>query len=220
MARWRWRRQSSTCKADNYSALRERYGELRDAFRSPYPGYIVPTFVGTTVDGTRITVGERLDGPQLLFVFNTADESPGPHWRTLATALAEEHPGLQVVGIGVDGNGTTDEGAVDNELDFPVTSFPTPKLARLYRVGSTPLVLYLDRQGEVQYSRTGDLRDPIAIDSVTVAVRDLANRDVPAQTPVRTWTREELDAMQPIEPPERHPSDSQAVCSVPQAKGR
>ena len=163
----------------NYNLVRESYDDLRVAFRSPYPGYLVPTFVGTTVDGDGITVGERPDGRQLLYIFSPTGEfsvASAAAWRDLASSVAEEHPDVQVVGIDRDGDGAAANFRDEHGFSFPVTTFPTPKLAMLYRVQSTPLVVYLDRQGEVLYSRAGVLTDPVAIDSVAVAVRDLVGR--------------------------------------------
>lgn len=174
-------------QAANYSLIRESYDELRDAFSSPYPGYLVPTFNSITVDGDSITVGERPDGHQLLFVFSPAGEfsvaSASP-WRRLAESIAEEHPNVQVIGIDRDGEGAAGEFRDEHGFDFPVTTFPTLKHVMLYRVIGTPLVVHLDPRGEVLYSRSGVLTDSLAIDSVAVAVRSLLKqRERPATIP-------------------------------------
>ena len=166
-------------QADRFDLLSERYIELRDAFQWPQPGYAVPTFDSHTVDGEEITVGERPGGRQLLFLFSPACEfsiASAPAWRELADAIARGHPDVQVIGIDVAGEGATAEYRDEHGFEFPVTTFPAPKLARLYRVRGTPLVVYLDHQGEVLYSRAGVLGEAAAIDSVAVAVREAVGR--------------------------------------------
>ena len=170
-------------QAMNHTLLRESYDELRDSFSSAYPGYLVPTFTNTTVDGDSITVGEHHDGRQLLFVFSPNGEYSGasaPVWRAFANSVAKEHPDVQVIGIDRDGEGGAADFRDDHGFDFPVTTFPTPKLAMLYRVRGTPVVISLDQRGRVLYSRTGVFTDPVAIDSVAVAIRELVGRDGPA----------------------------------------
>ena len=156
-------------------ALAERATRLERRAFEPYPGMWVPTVTATTLDGAPLVVGERTDGArQLLFVFSTTCpycEASLPAWREIATAAAAPpEPRTVVTGIVVD-SGDADAYRRAHGFGFPVARFPSAKARSMYRMRSVPLVLLLDAEGRVLYSRTGVLRDRTATDSVLAAVR-------------------------------------------------
>lgn len=117
---------------------------------------------------------------QLLFLFTTTCpycRASLTGWNRIATDLADDTD-VQVLGIAVDQG----EEGVDvaryqatHGLRFPVLGFPHPKLEALYRARTVPLVVLLDADGQVLWSRVGALETQAAIDSVLVAVRAPAN---------------------------------------------
>jgi hypothetical protein len=92
-------------------------------------------------------------------------------WREITTVARLEAPDVDVLGIGVDADGPIQEYRQEHQLEFPVLTFPEPKLQRLYRARYVPLIALLDPEGRVQYSRVGALEDPAAVDSVLAALR-------------------------------------------------
>lgn len=79
-------------------------------------------------------------------------------------------PEVQLLGVVLDPEGPVAAYRRAHGLQFPVLSFPEAKLQRLYRARSVPLIVLLDREGRVLYSRVGALEEPAAIDSVLAAL--------------------------------------------------
>ncbi|MGH7540460.1 MAG: peroxiredoxin family protein [Gemmatimonadota bacterium] len=76
-----------------------------------------------------------------------------------------------MLGLSLDPPDSTRAYVLEHALDFPVTTFPSPKLVQLYRADRIPLVILLDSGGTVLYSRLGAIETAAAIDSVLRAVR-------------------------------------------------
>lgn len=154
------------------------YTELLERLRSPHAGYMVPTFETETVAGERVTIGEASPGSrQLLLIFDTACpycRASLPAWREIAGTIRSQERRIAVLGLAVD----EEDGPIrayrqEHGFDFPVLRFPQPKLRRLYRATAVPLIVLLDSDGRVLYSRLGVLDEPAAIDSVLAALRGM-----------------------------------------------
>jgi len=154
------------------------HAELLERLRSPHAGYMVPTFETETVAGERMTIGEASPGSrQLLLIFDT--ECPfcrasSAAWKEIAGMIRSRVRGTSVLGLAVDEtDGPIRAYRREHGFDFPILRFPQPKLQRLYRATAVPLIVLLDSDGRVLYSRLGVLDEPAAIDSVLAAVGGL-----------------------------------------------
>jgi hypothetical protein len=80
---------------------------------------------------------------------------------------------------------------VEHALAFPVVTFPSLKLRRLYRAGTVPETVVLDKDGRVLHAHTGLLDQPVVLDSIyqaaTLPLRtpNSAARARPAPPPSR-----------------------------------
>ncbi|MGI8843843.1 MAG: peroxiredoxin family protein [Gemmatimonadaceae bacterium] len=91
-------------------------------------------------------------------------------WRTLA-ARADSASALggvapRVIGLSLDALDATVAYAREHGLRFPVAQFPTRRDQALYRARSVPLILVINDENRVAYSRMGVLTSPAALDSV------------------------------------------------------
>lgn len=150
--------------------------QLRQAATEPIPGMYVPAFQATTLEGAPATIGEvQGEGRQVLLMYTTTCPyclSSLPAWKQVAAA-ADTLTGVRasVYGVSLDSADVTQQYIAQHRLPYPTVRFPSTKFAGMYRAGSVPLTLVLDEQGRTIYSRTGELKDPAAIDSVIAAIR-------------------------------------------------
>lgn len=149
------------------------YREFRLLSTMPHSGGVVPTFQTVTLAGASVTVGEVDDSlaRQLLFVFNTTCpycRGIIPLWQHMADSL-EGLGRVQVLAISLDAADTTRQYIREHRLRYPVLTFPTSKLKRLYRAVAVPQTVVLDWKGTVLYARTGTM-DSASLDSVYAAV--------------------------------------------------
>jgi len=157
-----------------YEALAETYSRLRERLQWPHAGYSVPTFETVTIDGDLVTLGETAGKRQLVFFFSTECQycrASLPGWREVIGEARRAVPDIEILGVGADEDEPMAEYRSEHGLQFPVLTFPDPKLKRLYRAGSVPLIAVLDSTGRVLYSRLGALEERAAVDSVLTAVR-------------------------------------------------
>jgi peroxiredoxin len=169
----------------DYRTLADTHTELRQRLQWPHAGYSVPTFTGETIDGGSITLGEREDGRQFVFFFSTTCEfclASLPAWKQI-TETSRTHEDLEVVAVAVDRDGAIRQYRDRHGLTFPITTFPSDKLARLYRAGNVPLIALLNSSGRVLYSRVGVLDEGAALDSVLTALRELPVAEDPIADP-------------------------------------
>lgn len=159
--------------------LSSDYRELRSLSTLPHAGTVVPTFRTATLAGDSVTVGELPDSAarQVLFVFNTTCpycRDIVPLWHQMADSL-NRLGRVQVLAISLHPADTTQHYVADHGLQYPVLTFPRPKLVRLYRAVAVPQTVVLDWTGTVLYAKTGTL-DSASLDSVYAAVSDSSGR--------------------------------------------
>ncbi|MFQ5705510.1 MAG: peroxiredoxin family protein [Gemmatimonadales bacterium] len=164
-------------------SLKGQYADLMQRATQPHPGIFVPTFHTATLGGDSVTVGTAgAGGGQVLFFFTTTC----PYCRESLLAWQQVASHLKAVGsasvygIALDSLHLVREFVKEHDLGFPVVMFPEAKLAQLYRVRRVPLVMVLNEEGRVVYSRAGPLTGQAAIDSPleTEAVSALAARPI------------------------------------------
>ncbi len=152
--------------------LKGQYADLMQRATQPHPGIFVPTFHAATLGGDSATVGTTVAGAaQILFFFTTTCpycRESLPAWKQVASQF-KAVGSASVYGIALDSLHLVQEYAKEHELGFPVVMFPEAKLAQLYRVRRVPLVMVLNEEGRVVYSRAGPLTTQSAIDSVLEA---------------------------------------------------
>ena len=95
-----------------------------------------------------------------------------PAWKQIKAA-ADTMTSIRaaVYGVSLDSADVTRQYIAQHALPYPTVRFPDDKVAGMYRAGTVPVTLVLDERGRAIYSRTGELKDPAAIDSVMQAIR-------------------------------------------------
>lgn len=167
-------------------ALGAEYHKVRRLASRLHAGSVVPAFRAATLDGDSVTIGEA-PGPdtrQVLFVLTTTCpycKATLPVWARIADSLNRlPNHAIQVIAISLDSVEATRRYVAENGLAYPVVTFPTPKLKRLYRAGTIPETVVLDKDGRVLHARTGLLTVPAVLDSIYKA----ATLPLRAPTPV------------------------------------
>src|SRR5690606_17791560 len=105
---------------------------------------------------------------QVVFIFGTNcpySQASIPAWTRIAAD--SEVRGISAHAVSIDDVDTTRAYALENQLSFSVLSFPSNRLAQLYRAVTVPQLAVLDSDGMVLYWRPGVLPiDGAAVDSV------------------------------------------------------
>jgi peroxiredoxin len=150
--------------------------QLRQARTEPMRGMWMPAFQAPTLEGQAATIGELPgEGRQVLLMYTTTCPyclSSIPAWKQLKAA-ADTMTSMRaaVYGVSLDSVDVTRQYIARHALPYPTVRFPDEKVAGMYRAGTVPVTLVLDERGRTIYSRTGELKDPAAIDSVMQAIR-------------------------------------------------
>jgi thiol-disulfide isomerase/thioredoxin len=176
--------------------LEARYQRLAERSAWLHPGSYVPPVPASFLTGDTITLGAPPSGTrQVLFVFTTTCpycRASLPAWQSLAeradslTSLGISAP--RVVGLSLDSITATAAYVQEHGLRFPVSQFGSRRDQALYRTRSVPLILVVDSDSRVAYSRMGVLTSPAALDSVwRAAIGEFPPR--PAASPARTTKR-------------------------------
>jgi peroxiredoxin len=155
--------------------LQGRYDDLLQQTMRAYPGYVVPTFSATTLDGDTVLIGENAAGfPQVLFFFTTTCpfcRDMVPVWSELAESLNGGE--AEVFGIALDSVHLVREYHADFALPYPVVIMSDRKVAAIYRISAVPFTLVVDDAGEVVFARYGLIDSRAAMDSVITAARSV-----------------------------------------------
>lgn len=150
--------------------------QLRQARTEPMRGMWMPAFQAPTLEGQPATIGELpAEGRQVLLMYTTTCPyclSSIPAWKQIKAA-ADTMTSMRaaVYGVSLDSVDVTRQYIAKHALPYPTVRFPDEKVAGMYRAGTVPVTLVLDERGRAIYSRTGELKDPAAIDSVLQAIR-------------------------------------------------
>lgn len=150
--------------------------ELRRARTEPLRGMYMPAFQASTLEGTPATIGELpAEGRQVLLMYTTTCPfclSSIPAWKQL-TAAVDTMRSIRatVYGVSLDSVDVTRQYITRHGLPYQTVRFPSDKVAGMYRAGTVPVTLVLDEQGRTIYSRTGELKSKVAVDSVIEAIR-------------------------------------------------
>lgn len=150
--------------------------QLRQARTEPMRGMWMPAFQAPTLEGQAATIGEVPgEGRQVLLMYTTTCpycRSSIPAWKQIKAA-ADTMTSMRtaVYGVSLDSADVTRKYIAQHGLPYPTVRFPDEKVAGMYRAGTVPVTLVLDERGRAIYSRTGELKDPAAIDSVMQAIR-------------------------------------------------
>lgn len=150
--------------------------QLRQARTEPMRGMWMPAFQAPTLEGQAATIGEVPgEGRQVLLMYTTTCPyclSSLPAWKQIAAA-ADTMTSIRaaVYGVSLDSVDATRQYIARHALPYPTVRFPDEKVAGMYRAGTVPITLVLDERGRAIYTRTGELKDPAAIDSVMQAIR-------------------------------------------------
>ncbi|HLM66638.1 MAG TPA: redoxin domain-containing protein [Longimicrobium sp.] len=169
--------------------VEETQMQLRKARTEPLRGMYMPAFQAQTVEGGSATIGELpAEGRQVLLMYTTTCRfclSSIPAWKQI-TAAVDTMTTMRatVYGVSLDSADVTKQYVVKHGLPYQTVRFPNERVAGMYRAGTVPVTLVLDEQGRTVYSRTGELREKAAIDSVIAAIRwRPAPRDTTAARP-------------------------------------
>lgn len=163
--------------------------ELRQARTEPMRGMWMPAFTASTLEGQPATLGQvEGEGRQVLLMYTTTCPyclSSIPAWKQIK-AVTDTMTSIRatVYGVSLDSADVTRQYIAKHRLPYPTVRFPDEKTAGMYRAGTVPVTLVLDERGRAIYSRTGELKDPAAIDSVLQAIRwRPAARDTASPSP-------------------------------------
>lgn len=140
----------------------------------PHAGDYVPRFRAVSLSGDTLSVGAPESAArQLLLVFNTSCpycRASLPAWKR----LAEEYRGdrsVSVLGLATDPPADVRPYAREHGLEFPVTSFASPRQAALFRASTVPLTVVVASDGQVVYTWPGELSGrPAVLDSIRTAL--------------------------------------------------
>ena len=163
-------------KRDLIEQVERTQYQLREARTTPMRGMWMPAFQASTLDGQPATIGEvRGEGRQVLLMYTTTCPfclSSIPAWKQIK-AVTDTMSSVRtaVYGVSLDSVNVTQQYIARHRLPYPTVRFPDDKVAGMYRAGTVPVTLVLDERGRAIYSRTGELKDPAAIDSVLQAIR-------------------------------------------------
>jgi peroxiredoxin len=151
--------------------------QLRRATYEPMRGMYMPAFQAAPVEGgAPATIGELPgEGRQVLLMYTTTCPyclSSIPAWKQI-TAATDTMTSIHatVYGVSLDSVDATRQYITKHGLTYPTVRFPNEKVASMYRSGTVPVTLILDETGRTLYSRTGELKSRIAIDSVIAAIQ-------------------------------------------------
>lgn len=164
-------------KRDLISQVEETQLQLRRATMEPTRGMYMPAFQAAPLEGgAPATIGELpAEGRQVLLMYTTTCPyclSSIPAWKQITSAV-DTMTSIQatVWGVSLDSVDVTRQYITRHGLPYSTVRFPTDKVAAMYRAGTVPVTLVLDENGRTIYSRTGELKEKIAIDSVLAAIR-------------------------------------------------
>ena len=165
-------------KRDLIDQVEKAQYDLREARTTPMRGMWMPAFQASTLEGEPATIGEvqgEPGGRQVLLMYTTTCPyclSSIPAWKQIqAAADTMTSVRAAVYGVSLDSVNVTRDYIARHKLPYPTVRFPDEKVAGMYRAGTVPVTLVLDERGRAIYSRTGELKDPVAIDSVLQAIR-------------------------------------------------
>jgi len=178
-------------------ALSMAYSRVRTLASTLHGGSVVPAFQTTTITGDSVTVGESADtnARQVVLVLTTSCPyciATLPTWARMAVSL--QKPGVtrvHVIALSLDSLDKSRRYAEEHQLRYPMATFPTTKLKRLYRANLVPTTAVLDHDGRVLYAHVGLLDNAAVLDSLYFAAR------APMRTP-----RLVAGAL-PVAPPDR-----------------
>jgi thiol-disulfide isomerase/thioredoxin len=136
--------------------------------------HYVPPVPASFLTGDTITLGAPPSGTrQVMLVFTTTCpycRASLPAWQSLAErADSLRNIGIsapRIVGLSLDSIDATTAYVQEHALNFPVTQFESRRNQALYRTRSVPLILIVDSDSRVAYSRMGVLTTSAALDSV------------------------------------------------------
>lgn len=116
-------------------------------------GDTAPDFSLTKMDGSKVALAD-LHGKPAVLIFWTAwcpvCKEEAPHFNALAAQY--ESRGVQVLGINIqDSMARTEGGIKDFGIQYSVARDADAGVARRYRVSGTPTIIFVDRNGVVQY---------------------------------------------------------------------
>ncbi|HVH12989.1 MAG TPA: TlpA disulfide reductase family protein [Longimicrobium sp.] len=186
-------------KRDLIEQVEKAQLDLRRATTEPLRGMYMPAFNAPTVEGDSATIGQLAgEGRQVLLMYTTTCPfclSSIPAWKEV-TAAVDTMTGMRatVYGVSLDSADVTRQYITKHGLPYPTIRFPDSRTAGMYRAGTVPVTLVLDENGRAVYTRTGELRDRAAIDSVIAAIqwrpapRDSAAAPQPTQPATTTST--------------------------------
>jgi peroxiredoxin len=164
-------------KRDLISQVEQTQLQLRRATTEPTRGMYMPAFQAAPLEGgAAATIGELpAEGRQVLLMYTTTCPyclSSIPAWKQLTSAVdTMTSVRATVWGVSLDSVDATRQYITKHGLPYSTVRFPNDKVAAMYRAGTVPVTLVIDENGRTIYSRTGELKEKIAIDSVIAAIR-------------------------------------------------
>ncbi|MGI8843242.1 MAG: peroxiredoxin family protein [Gemmatimonadaceae bacterium] len=160
--------------ARSHKDLEARYQRLAERTAWLHPGSYVPPVPAVTLGGDTVLLGAPPpDVRQVLLVFTTTCpycRASLPAWKSLA-ARADSHASVgksapRVIGLSLDSIAPTVAFRQKHRLPFPITVFDSRRDQALYRTRSVPLILVIDSENRITYSRMGVLTTNAGLDSV------------------------------------------------------
>jgi cytochrome oxidase Cu insertion factor (SCO1/SenC/PrrC family) len=155
---------------------------LRRLSEWPYPGFPVPFFTSTTLEGEIVEVGAPSPGTHQILVFFTTTcpyclESV-PAWRSIGEAAGAE-PTVELIGISLDPERETRAYLAEHGLDLPVVLLdPRSRWLKLFRMRGVPYVAVVDSEGTLTHARFAAVpAESAAQDSILDFARGAPPRD-------------------------------------------
>lgn len=156
--------------AFRHRELRGRFLDHRRADMRAQAGNYVPAFTGSSSGAGPVNVGEPVAGGRQVVILLTSAcpfcRETLPAWKRIAAALSASHERVQIVALTTDSIRAAKSYADSNQLPFPLLSFPSRRIAWMYRGAVVPQTFVIDEAGRVLLARHGVVNTTEAIDSI------------------------------------------------------
>lgn len=163
-----------TALAWQLRGLRQERRELVERINAPFVGMYVPQVALPALDGQPLVLGRPRAQRQLLYFFSPTCphcRASLPMLKTLAAQLpAASRGGAELIGVASADAAAAQAYAREHGLTFPIAATTEVRTAMLFRAHSVPLLLVIDADGRVRYSRIGVIDEAADLRAVLAAL--------------------------------------------------